>query len=62
VFNIGDMCLRNVDYLSTKHSSFWQYMVYADIHGCSLESRHQMTVRSCINTALLFMHIGIAEF
>jgi len=27
-----------------KDSSFWQCKVYADIHGGSLERRHQMTL------------------
>ena len=35
---------------SYRDFSFWQYKVYADIHGGSLRRRRQTTVGSCVNT------------
>ena len=44
-----DRPVLSVMQVFSRDSSFWRCKVYADIRGGSLERRHQVTVRSCIN-------------
>jgi len=39
-----DRPTRSAAKMKFNDSRFWQYKVYADIRGCSLETRRQMTV------------------